>query len=182
MQVWRGGEGEKLMGLGDNGIEAWGGADKADLPAGQGKHLSGRANLDGPVPHARHGHQRCVAMAVEGDMFPDLITDGDQVMLDADPSQRREIVFAVNLACRIERVVKQHQTGVGRNGRLQHLFGQVPVRWLQADQARHAARALNQRQIGIIERLDQHHLVARHNQGKEGRGNGFGRPRGHGHL
>ena len=103
-------------------------------------------------------------------------------MLDADLGERCEIVLAVDLAGWIERIVEQHETGAGRNGRLQHLFGQVPVRWLQADQARHAARALNQRQIGIIERLDQHHLVARHNQGKEGRGNGFGRPRGHGHL
>ena len=69
-------------------------------------------------------------MAVEGDMFPDLITDGDQVMLDADLGERCEIVLAVDLACGIERVVEQDQPGTGRDGRLQHLFGQVPVRWL----------------------------------------------------
>ena len=46
----------------------------------------------------------------------------------------------------------------------------------------HATGALNQRQIGIIERLDQDHLVARHNQRKESRSDGFSRPRGHGHL
>jgi hypothetical protein len=52
------------------------------------------------------------------------------------------------------------------------------LRRLEAHEARHAAGALHQRQIGVVERLEQHHLVARLDQRHQGAGDRLRRSRG----
>ena len=51
----------------------------------------------------------------------------------------------------------------------QRRFGDPPVGRGQPHQPRHAAGAQHQRQIGVVERLDQHDLVAGLDQGEQAR-------------
>ena len=65
---------------------------------------------------------------------------------------------------------------VRRRERLgQRLLGDPPVGRSQPDEARHPAGAKHQRQIGVVERLEEQHLVARLDQRHQRRGQRLGR-------
>ena len=59
---------------------------------------------------------------------------------------------------------------------------QRPMRRLQPDQPPDAAQHRHHREIGVVERLDQHDLVAGVDQRHQRGGDRFGRARGHHHL
>ena len=70
------------------------GADEADLPAGEGEDLAGRADLHRALAHAGQRDQRLVAAAVEDDVLPDLVAERDGVVADAELGQQREVRVA----------------------------------------------------------------------------------------
>ena len=120
LQVGRGGEGEELVGLGDHRGQRRRGADEADLPAGQGEHLAGRADLHAALAHAREGDQRPVARPVEHHVLPDLVADRDGVVAHAELGQQRQVRRrGATVADGIERVVQHHQPRALAERRLQ---------------------------------------------------------------
>ena len=123
--------------------------------------------------------QRQVPAAVEDHVLPHLVADRDGAGLFAEARQQFEVLAAVDGAGRIERVVEQHHLGLRREGARQHLLGEAPVRRLEPHEARHAAGALHQRQVGVVERLEQHHLVAGLDQRQQRAGERLGGAGGH---
>ena len=160
LQVGRGGEGEKLVHLGGDPQQRRRGADEADLPARQRKDLAGRADLDGALAHAGNGDQRNMLAAVEDHMLPDLVADRDRVELLAEPRQQFEVLARIDHGGGIERIVEQHRLGLVVEGAPQHLLRQPPMRRLEPQQPRNAAGLADDRQIGIVDRLEHDDLVA----------------------
>ena len=158
------------------------GADKADLPARQRKNLAGGADLDGAVAHPGNRDQRNVLAAVEDHMLPDLVADRDRIELLTEPRQQFEILARIDHRGGIERIVEQHRLGLVVEGTSQRLLGQPPMRRLETHQTRNAAGLADDRQIGVIDRLEDDDLVAGLDHRKDRAGQRFGAARGHHHL
>ena len=182
LKIGRGGEGEKLVHLRRDPQQRRRGADKADLPAGQRKDLAGGADLDGAIAHAGNGDQRNMLAAVEDHMLPDLVADRDGVELLTEPRQQFEVLARIDHGGGIERIVEQHGLGLVVEGASQHLLGEPPMRRFEAQQARNAAGLADDRQIGIVDRLEHDDLVAGLDDGQDGAGQRFGAARRHHHL
>ena len=71
---------------------------------------------------------------------------------------------------------------VGPNASASAARGSVPVRRLQPHEARHRAQQAHHRRVGVVERLDQHHLVARVQHRHQAGGDRLGGAGGHHHL
>ncbi len=120
--------------------------------------------------------------AVEDDVLVDLVADGIGVVRLDQAGDERQLVRTEHLARRVMRGVEDEELGPGRESRLKRVFRQLPAGRLQADQTRNAAGAADERQIRIVERLDQHHLIARRDQPEAGCGEGLGGAGGDQHL
>ena len=120
--------------------------------------------------------------AVEHQVLVDLVAHGEGVMALEQIGDEVELVAVEHLGRGIERVVEHEQLGPGRERRRQRLARQAPVGRLEADQLGHAAAPPHDRQIAVVERLEQHHLVARLDEPEQARGQRLGRARGHHHL
>lgn len=177
-----GGEGQELVGLGDGGQQGWGGHHPAHLPAGQGEDLARRAHLGAAPAHTRQAHQRDMGAVIIGQVFIDLVADGIGVVVFQQLGDEGQFVGVEHLAARIGRAVQHQHLGLGAEGIGQGLARQRPIRRLQADDARHAAGPADDRQIGIVKRLDHHHLVAGLDQAEQTGGQRLGGARGHHHL
>ena len=115
-------------------------------------------------------------------MLVDLIADRIGVVGQAKPGDGLEFLAREHLGARVHRGVDQNQLGAPGECRLQGIERQRPVRRLEPDQPRHGAGAAHDRQIGIVERLDQNHLVAGLDEPEQGARQRFGSARGDYHL
>ena len=104
------------------------------------------------------------------------------VELLAEPRQQFEVLARIDHGRRIERVVEQHRLGLVVEDAAQHLLVQPPVRRLEPQQARNAAGLADDRQIGVVDRLEHDDFVARLDHGEDRRGQRLGAARGHHHL
>ena len=121
--------------------------------------------------------------AVEDDMLPDLVGERDRVGTDAGLGEQRQLLARrTSGAVGIVRIVEDDEAGLRRERLGQRLLGDPPAGRGQPDQPRHAAGAQHQRQIGVVERLEEHDLVAGRDQGQQARGDRLGRARGDDHL
>lgn len=179
LQVGRGGEGEELVRLGEDAGKRRGGAHPPYLPPGEPEDLARRADLHRPLAHARILHQRPVLRAIIDQGLPHLVADRDQVMLGADPRQQRQVIGMRAGPHRVHRIVEHQCTGARRDRRGERLRIDPPARRVEGDEPRDAACALHQRQIGVVQRLEQQHLVARADHRQQGRRNRLGRAGGH---
>ena len=183
LKIGRGGEGEKLVHLGRDPQQRRRGADKADLPAGQRKDLAGRADLDGAIAHPRNGDQRNMLAAVEDHVLPDLVADRDRVELLAEPRQQFEVLARIDHRGRIERIVEQHRLGLVVEDALRSVSSvSRQCGGSRRTQPRNAAGLADDRQIGIVDRLEHDHLVAGLDHGQNGRRQRLGAARRHHHL
>ena len=167
------------MRLGDRDEDFRRGGDHADLPAGQRKYLARRLNAHGAVAHARQGDHRDMRHAVKGEMLVHFITDGEGIVFEAQRRDEFEFVAAEYLGAGIHRRVDEDQLGLFGKRRFQFRPRQLPARRFQAHQFRNAAAALDDRQVGIVKRLDQDYLVAGLDQPEQRRAEGFGAARRH---
>ena len=90
-----------------------------------------------------------------------------------------ELVAVEHLGRRVHRAVEHEQLGLGRERRRQRLARQAPVGRLDPDELGDATAAPHDRQIAVVERLDQHHLVAGLDEPEQARGQRLGGTRGH---
>ena len=182
LKIGRGGEGEKLVHLRGDAQQRRRGADKADLPAGQRKDLARGADLDGAIAHARNGDQRNMLAAVEDHVLPDLVADRDRIELLAEPRQQFEVLARIDHRGGIERIVEEDGLGLVVEDASQRLLRQPPMRRFEAHQTRDAAGLADDREIGIVDRLEHDHLVAGLDHGQNGRCQRLGAARRHHHL
>ena len=168
LKIGRGREGEELVHLRGNAQQRRRGADEADLPAGQGKDLARGTDLDGAIAHARYGDQRNVLAAVEDHMLPDLVADRDGIELLTEPRQQFQVLARIDHRGRIERIVEENGFGLRIEYALQRLLRQPPMRRLETHQTRNASGLADDREVGIVHRLEHDHLVAGLDHGKNG--------------
>lgn len=117
-------------------------------------------------------------MIVEDDMFPYLVTERHGIELFAKARQEIEVLGRIDDARRVQRVVEEHHLRLRREGLAQHRLIEAPMRRSEPHELRHAARAAHERQIGVVHRLEQHHLVTGSDEGEERAGDRLGRARG----
>ena len=165
------------MGLGDRFHQFRRRGDVTHLPARQAEALAGGADAHRPIAHAGQRHQRDVAPVVEDDVLVHLVADRIDVVLQAEPGDEGQFLLVEDLRAGIHRRVEQDQLGLRPEGGGQFLPGQPPVWRLQPHQLRHAPCPSHHRQVGIVERLDQHDLVARLDQAEQAVAERLGRAR-----
>ena len=68
-----------------------------------------------------------MAPAVEHHVLPHLVAEGDRVMRHAIAGEKGEIVRFVDRARRIQRIVEEHETCPGREGRRQLRLVEAPA-------------------------------------------------------
>jgi hypothetical protein len=105
---------------------------------------------------------------IEDHMLPDLVADRDGVEPLTKACQQFEVLARINHRGGIERIVEQHGLGPVVEDALQRLLRQPPMRRLEAHQARYASGLAYDRQVGIVHRLEHHHLVAGLDDGENG--------------
>ena len=98
-------------------------------------------------------------------------------MLANELGHEFELTPVEDLGGRIHGRIQEDQFGLVREGGFERGPGKLPAGRLDADQLRHRAGPAHDRQIGVVERLDQDHLVARFDQSEQARRQGLGRPR-----
>src|SRR5437879_13453877 len=98
--------------------------------------------------------------AIEDHMLPDLVADRDRIELLTEPRQQFEVLARIDHRGGIERIIEQDGLGLVVEDAAQRLLGQPPMRRLEAHQTRYAPSLADDRQIGIVYRLENHHLVA----------------------
>jgi hypothetical protein len=76
----------------------------------------------------------------------------------------------------------QNCLGPGIEGAAQHFLRKPPMWRLEPEQPRDAAGLADDRQIGIIDRLEHDHFVARLDDGEDRAGQSLGAARGHHHF
>ncbi len=123
-----------------------------------------------------------MAAAVEQDVLVDLVADGDGVVGDAEFGDQQQLVAAEDLGRRVHRIVDEDRLGFGAEGCGERGSVERPVGRGEAHQPRNAPGAPDQRQIAVVERLDQHHLVAGDDQAGHAVGQRLGGAGGDQHL
>ena len=182
LQVRWGGEGQELVRLGHVRRHGAVAGDVAHLPAGQAEGLAGRADAQAAFAHAGQRHQRDVLPAVEGQMLVDLVADRIGVVALHQFRDEGELGGGEDLAGGVHRAVEQDRLGLRPEGGGQLGARQLPFRRGEAHQLRHRAQHPHHRQVGVVERLDQHHLVARVEQRHQAGGDRLGGAGGDDHL
>ena len=117
-----------------------------------------------------------------GDVLIDLVAHRIGVVADQQIGDERQFRRGEHLAGRVHRRVEQDRLGLRPEGGGQLGARQLPARRLQPHQPGHRAQQAHHRQVGVVQRLDQHHLVARVEQRHQAGGDRLGGAGGHHHL
>ena len=169
LQIGRRGEGEELMRLGECAAQVRRGAHPANLPAGQRKDLASRADLDAALAQFGHRQYAGVGDAIEDDMLPNLVGDHNHVVAHHKARQQFQRRPIKGRRTRVKRVVEENNAGPRRKRGFEHRRIELPVRRQQRHQHRHPAGAADERQIGVIKRLEQDDFVAGRDQRQQRR-------------
>ena len=100
-------------------------------------------------------------------MFIDLVTQADDIVLDAHSPDEIQFGHGQHACGRIHRRVEKHHAGSRRERLLEGRGIEFPFRRLEGDIPGDGAGPLDHRRIGVVERFHQHHFVTRIEQGKE---------------
>ena len=120
--------------------------------------------------------------AVEDQVLIDLVADRVGVVAQHQVGDEAQFVGGEHLAGRVHRRVQQDRLGLRPERVGQRGARQRPVGRLQPHQARDGAEQADDRQIGVVQRLDQHDLVAGVQHRHQAGGDRLGGAGGHHHL
>ncbi len=113
-----------------------------------------------PLPHARQRHQGYVLPPVEHDVLVNLVADRIGVVGDGQFGDQRKLLAVEDLRRRVHRVVEKDRLGLRSEGRGKGILVELPFRRRHPHQLRRRTGSPDKRQVAVVERLDQHHLVA----------------------
>jgi hypothetical protein len=130
--------------------------------------LAGRRDGDGPIGHAGVRRQRPV-LTVEHDVLVDLVGHGQQVTLDAELCNRRQLAIVQHHARGVVRRVHENQArSVGDAGR-QGIDVEPELGWLERHAPQRGTRHGCGRGVGVVGGFECNDLVAhlaeRHQRG-----------------
>ena len=157
-------------------------AAKAHFPPRQRKNFTRRANLYRTLAQRRNRQGRDMLASIKNHMLPHFIGEQYRIMLHTKTCQKFQILARQNNRRRVDRIVQKNEARFICKRCRQHRFVKAPIRWLQRHEFRYAARTQHQRQIGVIHRLEQNHLVTRRDQRHQRARNRLGSARGDHHL
>ena len=123
-----------------------------------------------------------MSRAVEHDVLPHFVANRDRVVARAEIGNQRELVGADHRAGRVERRIEDDQPRPRARHSRERLGGDAPLGRFEPHEPCDAPCPLYERQIGVVERLEHHHFVARRDQREDRRGERLGRARGYDHL
>ena len=153
--------GEELLGRAHRARRAGPGpVAQPDLPAGEAEGLAGRADGDGPLPHAGEGGDRDVLDVVEGQVLVDLVGHDEQVVLLGHRGDGRELGPVEHLAGRVVGRVEEDEPGTGRDGGPQGVDVEREVGRPQRDRAAGGAGHGDAGGVAVVVRLEGDGLVA----------------------
>ena len=162
------------MDLADAGGQRCRSDEPAHAPAGDREGLARAADRDRPLCHTRQRGQADV-LAFVNEVLIDLVSDRERVVGDAQLGDQLELGPRVNLACRVVRRVDDDGPRPGVEGAPQVVGIKAPIRGPQGDVAGHRPAEDAVRAVVLVERLEDHDLVARIDRGEHGGDHGFGR-------
>ena len=131
----------------------------AHPPARHGVRLRHRVDRDRPVGHARDRRERDVRAVVD-DVLVDLVGEREQVVLQADRGDQLQLVAAEDLAGRVVGRVDDDRPRPGPDRGAQLVGVDRPVGLVERHVARHRAREDRVGPVVLVERLEDHDLVA----------------------
>ena len=105
--------------------------------------------------------------AVVHDPVVDLVGDRDRVEFPAEPRDALELGASEDATGRVVRRVQDDRTRALREGAPQAVGIELPARRLQRDVDLASGREAHGRQVVLVERLDDDHLVARVDHGED---------------
>ncbi len=159
-------------------MRSGGPAGPADLPAGEGERLAVAGDRDRPLGHAGQGGQGDVGAPVVDEVLVDLVGDGEEIPLDADPGDGLELLAAEDPAGRVVRGVEQDQPGLRGDGGGQGVGVEGEVGGPQGDDPPLRAGHGDRGGVGVVVGLHHDDLVARLAQPEDRSGDGLGRSHG----
>jgi hypothetical protein len=115
-----------------------------------------------------------MAETVEDEMLIDLVANRVGVVALHEFSDEAEFLRREDLADGVHRAVEQDRLGARGEGVGKFGARQIPGGRREAHEPRHAAEHPHDRQIGIVERLDQDNLIPGIDHGHEGGGQRLG--------
>ena len=135
-----------------------------------------------PLAQLRMGQHAGVSLRRKADMLVNLIADHVNLTLGNRLPQRGEILALPDRRRRVMRGIEDHQPGTlaQRSGKL--LPVNAKMRRLQGNALQHAAGKLNRRGIAVVARVKADNLIPGAHQGGNGRIQGLGGARRHGHI
>ena len=162
-------------------IEGW--RDRpADAPPGHAVRLRQPVDRHRPLRHAVEGGDGHVPEAVVDDVLVDLVGDGDGIPPAAERGDRLELGAAEHLAGRIVWRVEDDRLRPVVEGGRQLVWVECPIRLVQRHVARRRAGQNRVGAVVLVERLEDHHFVARIDDGHHRGHHGLGRAAAHGDL
>ena len=115
---------------------------------------------------------------VEGQVLVDLVGDGDEVVLSAQPGDPRQLVGGEHGAGGVVRGVDDDRPSAGgdRGGQFVRVEGVPAVVGgrPERNRAAHSVGERDHRGVGVVHGLEQHHFVARFDEGEDARRNARG--------
>src|SRR5258706_12693827 len=92
LQRWRRREGDELMRLADDVDKCLRSRHPADLPSRERKHLSSRTDAHAALAHSGQAYERGARLAVEHQMFIDLVADDKGVAVPHHTGEQRNFL------------------------------------------------------------------------------------------
>ena len=169
------------MGGADAGRQVGGRHRPADLPPGEAERLAQARHHDGALAHAGERGDGDGGL-VEPDLLVDLVGNHQAVGCTGDGRNALELRAREHAAGRVVRAVDQDGLGAGANHAPQVLERQRELRCMQPHRAHHAAGHGHACHVRVVERLHQHHLVARVDEPEHDRRDRLGAAARDGHL
>ena len=142
----------------------------ADLPAREGKRLSSARHRQREVIEPRQRRRPHVLALIEDQVLVHLVAEQHRAGLPSELTDALELGPGEQLPRRVVGGVEDHQLRLRRERSRELSVVEPPlrvgrIRRSQPDEARRCMRHLDRGQIRIVERLEEHHLVARVGQG-----------------
>ena len=174
--------GEELLDRVDRGDQLRRAEGPADLPAGGREGLAGRGDPHRPPAHAGKAGQRHVLGIVEDQVLVHLVTDHQHVVGDGQPGDLGQVGPVQHHPGRVVRGVDHQRLGPLAERRGQLVVVEPEVRSEQSDPDPYAPGQVDRGRVGVVERLERDHLVARVDERQERRRDGLGGPGGDQYL
>ncbi len=151
-------------------------------PSGHRVGLGDAVDGDGALRHSVEARERNVLRVVVEDVLVDLVGDGDDPPLLAEPGDVHELVSGKDLTRGVVGRINNDGPGLRVEGGIELVGIEAPVGLPESHVAGDRSRQDGIRPVVLVERLEHDHLVAGVDEGEQGGDHRLGGAAGDGHL